>query len=119
MPYVNYVEFNVKDVPETAAFYKAVFGWEPQQFGGPDYMYAQSGDEPGIDTGMMKAENGQPSTVAVITVESVEEASKQVVARGGTMVREKFAVPTMGYAAYFTDPGGLLVGLYESDPSAN
>lgn len=119
MAYVNYVEFNVADVPGAAEFYSAVFGWKLEPFGEPDYLVAQHGDAPGIDTGIMKSQDGVPRTVATITVESIDDALSAVTEHGGTVVVEKFAIPTVGYAAYFTDPGGLIVGLHEYDPDAS
>jgi predicted enzyme related to lactoylglutathione lyase len=30
----------------------------------------------------------------------------------------KFPIPTVGYAAYFTDPDGIVVGIHEYDENA-
>jgi len=37
---------------------------------------------------------------------------------GATVVVEKFAIAGVGYAAYFTDPGGLIVCVHEYDANA-
>jgi predicted enzyme related to lactoylglutathione lyase len=34
------------------------------------------------------------------------------------VVVEKFSIACLGYAAYFTDPGGLIVGIHEYDENA-
>lgn len=114
---VTYVEFNVAALPESVEFFKSAFDWDLQPFG-EDYFVAPAGDEPGIDTGIMPSQDGQPRTVAVITVDDMDAAIARVTEHGGTIVVPRFAVETMGYAAYFKDPGGLIVGLYESDPTA-
>ena len=116
MPYVTYVEFNVPDLEKARDFYSAVFGWDPQPFGGEDYYSVSHGDEPGIDTGLAKSQDGQPLTVATITVESVDALAAKVVENGGEIVVEKFAIPYVGYAAYFKDPNGIIVGLHEYNP---
>lgn len=118
MPYVTYVEFNVPDSKQAAEFYKKAFGWEAQGWGDDDYMVVSHGDEAGIDAGLDKAKDGKPLAVPVITVPSVDEYAGKVKAAGGEIVIEKFPIPSQGYAAYFTDPGGLTVGIYENDENA-
>ena len=118
MPYVNYVELKVPDTKQAAEFYKKAFGWNAQSWDDSGYMVVDNGDEPGIGAGIEKLEGDQPSTVAVITVPSLDESAKAVKAAGGKITVEKFPVSGQGYAAYFTTPGGLLMGIYEQDESA-
>ncbi len=117
MPYVSYVEFSVRDVPGAAAFYQKVFNWKPAPFG-DDYLVASHGDEPGIDTGFMAAQDDSQRVVPTITVPNLDEYADRVAQTGGTIVVEKFTIPTIGYALYFLDPSGLMVGLHEYDPNA-
>jgi len=116
MPYVGYVEFNVPDLESTAEFYGAVFGWKPAPFF-EGYLSVQHGDEPGIDTGIQKAD-GPATTVATILVPELAAAVASVEEHGGTIVMPRFPVPGVGYAAYFTDPNGMMVGMWEADTSA-
>jgi len=119
MPYVNYIEFNVPDSKQAAEFFKQVFGWDAQGWGEGDYMVVSHGEEPGIDTGIDKMqEDDRPSAVPVVTVESVDKAVKDVEAAGGKIVVPKMAIPGMGYAAYFTTPGGLLMSVNEGEEAA-
>jgi hypothetical protein len=116
MPYVSFAEFNVPDTQQAADFYKAVFDWQAQKFGEGDYLMVDNNEEPGtIGVGLDKMHDDRPMTVAVITVPSVDEFATKIVAAGGKIVVEKFAIPGQGHAAYFTDPGGLVVGIYEQD----
>ena len=55
---VSYVEINSPDLPRSAAFLSAVFGWEPQPFSAADYLVAPHGDAPGVDTGLMASLDG-------------------------------------------------------------
>ena len=50
----------------------------------------------------------------VIDVDSIDDAFKKVVAAGGTVINEKMAVGEMGFAGYFTDTEGNLIGLWET-----
>lgn len=116
MPYVGYVEFNVPDLESTATFYGEVFGWKPTPFF-EGYLSVQHGDEPGIDTGIQKAD-GPATTVATILVPDLDEATRKVEEHGGAVVMPKFPIPGVGFAAYFTDPNGMTVGMWESDTGA-
>ena len=119
MPHVSYIEFNVPDVKQAAEFYKRVLGWDARGWGGDqDYLVSQHGEEPGIDAGIRKAPDGKPQAVAVITVPRLDETLAAAVKAGATVVVEKFAIADVGYAAYFTDPGGLIVGVHEHDANA-
>ena len=114
---VTYVEINSSDVARTRAFFADTFGWQAQPFVAPDYFVAPHGDGPGVDTGLMSAQDGQPRTIAVIGVESLESTMDKVRANGGTVVVEPFTVPGVGRGAYIVDPTGVLVGLHETNPS--
>lgn len=119
MPYISYVELNIPNTKEAADFYRQVLGWEPQAWGGnEDYLVVGHGDEPGIDSALRKAPDGKPLTVAIATVPSIDASIQKVQASGGVIVVEKFPIEGVGYAAYFTDPGGLLMGLHEVDENA-
>ena len=117
MPYVGYVEFNVPDEKKTAAFYEAVFGWKPSEMF-PGYLSVQSGDEPGIDTGIAKSEDGSTSTVATLLVDDLDAAVAKVEDHGGRVVMPRFPIPGVGYACYFTDINDMTVGMWEADTSA-
>jgi predicted enzyme related to lactoylglutathione lyase len=116
---LNYLEFNVPDTKQAAKFFKTVFGWDAQGWGDSDYLVADNGEGPGASAGIDKVKEGkQPNTVAVVTVDSVDEAVKTIVAAGGKIVTEKFAVGEEGHAAYFTTPGGLMMSVYEANEKA-
>ncbi len=117
MPYINYVEFNSGDVEASTKFYKDVFEWDPQPWGADDYFMASHGEESGIDTGLTTSEDGQPLTVATITVDDLEGYMGKVIFAGGEIVVPKFIIPGVGRACYFTDTTGMIVGLHEPDTS--
>lgn len=112
---VTYVELNSPDLEATAAFMVSVFGWEPQPFAAPDYLVAPHGDGPGIDTGILASRDGQPRTVPIIRVDSLDTLRDRLESAGGTVVVEPFALPGVGRGCYVTDPAGLLLGLHEYD----
>lgn len=117
---VIHFEFQTADVEKTQAFFKKVFGWKFNSWEGPQtYWLITTGESgEGINGGMMAAPDGQPRTVNVAQVESVDETAAKVKEAGGQIVVPKFAVPGVGWVAYFTDPTGVLMGFMQPDPNA-
>jgi uncharacterized protein len=76
-------------------------------------------DEPGINGGILRRQEGFPSTVNTIDVPSVDEFAKKVTSHGGNVAMPKMTIPGAGYLIYCQDPEGNLFGIYQSDPSAN
>ena len=71
--------------------------------------------EPGaINGGMMKRQRPVTSPLITISVEDIDEAMKNVKKMGGEMAREKMQVGDMGYAAYFKDTEGNIIGLWQN-----
>ena len=118
MPHVTYVELFVPHTEPQRTFYQQVFGWGAVPFG-DDYTVAEHGDEPGIDTGIGRSEDGQARAVPVISVDSIDDAAVAVVDNGGTVVAPKFPIPGVGHGAYFLDPAGIMMGLFQLDDSAS
>ena len=50
----------------------------------------------------------------VVEVDDIEATLEQVEKRGGATVSAKQAVGEMGFSAYFTDPEGNLMGLWQN-----
>jgi len=119
MPYINYVEFNSGDVDVSTDFYRQVFAWDPQPWGVEEYLVASHGDESGIDTGFTDSEDGQPLTVATITVDDIAGYMAKVIVAGGEIVVPKFTIPGVGYGCYFTDPTGMIVGLHQEEANSS
>jgi predicted enzyme related to lactoylglutathione lyase len=119
---VVHFEIPFDDGARARTFYGEVFGWQMNEL--PEMGYTlvttgPSGDqgptEPGfIDGGMMQRQEPFTGPGLVIDVDNIEVALKAVNEAGGATVSEKEAVGDMGYAAYFKDTEGNLVGLWES-----
>jgi predicted enzyme related to lactoylglutathione lyase len=67
-----------------------------------------------INGGMMQREEPFVGPNIVIDVDNIEKALEAVNQAGGTTVSERQAVGDMGFAAYFRDTEGNLVGLWET-----
>lgn len=121
MPRVVHFEIDAEKPERAIKFYEKVFGWEVEKWKGPiEYWLITTGkeDEPGIDGGLSRRTEAEPSIVNTIDVPSVDEYVKKVESNGGSIVRPKMAVPGVGWMAYFKDPEGNLFGMMEEDSSA-
>ena len=110
------------DNPERAIkFYEKVFGWKIEKWDGPiEYWMIMTGpeDEPGIDGGLARREDPDTRVENMIDVKDLDRSIKEVEANGGTIIRPKMAVPTVGWLAYFMDTEGNIFGMMEIDPDA-
>ncbi len=121
MPRVVHFEIDAEKPERTIRFYEKVFGWKIEKWKGPmEYWLIMTGKEkePGIDGGMSKRTETEPSTVNTIGVPSVDEYIRKVEKNGGSIVRSKMAVPGVGWMAYFKDPEGNFWGIMETDETA-
>ncbi|UCE96909.1 MAG: VOC family protein [Candidatus Bathyarchaeota archaeon] len=118
------VHFEIEaEKPERAIkFYEKVFGWKVEKWKGPiEYWLITTGteNESGINGGLSRRTESEPSTVNTIDVPSVDDFVMKIKSEGGEIVRPKTAVPGVGWMAYFKDPEGNLWGIMEEDESAH
>ena len=122
---VVHFEVPYDDGDRARAFYSGVFGWQLMEMPEMKYTLVTTGPsdmetgptEPGfINGGMFERSDDFPGKGPniVIDVASIEEASKKIEEAGGKVVQDKMAVGDMGFAAYFTDTEGNLMGLWET-----
>ncbi len=102
---LSYVEFPASDLAATKRFFEAVFGWTFQDYG-PDYT---SFSNQGLDGGFFKSElcarTDTGSALLVFYSADLEKTLGNVVAAGGTIVREIFSFPG-GRRFHFVEPSG-------------
>ncbi len=116
MSKIIHFEFPAIDVNRAISFYDAAFGWKSTDYtGDAEYWICQCGpqEETGINGAIMARKGEDQPVTTVIRVDSVDDASKAVVAAGGTIVVPKFEIPGLGYKAFFKDTEGNIVGMAE------
>ena len=120
---VVHFEIPFDDGDRAREFYREAFGWSLDQMPEFDYTAVSSGPsgdqgptEPGYINGGMFKRDGGPLSGPIITidVESIEDALAKVESLGGSAVGEKMTVGEMGFAAYFRDPDGNIMGLWQN-----
>jgi predicted enzyme related to lactoylglutathione lyase len=111
------------DPARAQEFYRGVFDWKINSMPGMEYALLSTTDtdeqgapkEPGaINGGMFKREPDINQPVITIEVADIDQSLKAIEASGGSTVRPREAVADMGFAAYFKDSEGNLLGLWEN-----
>ena len=114
---------NATDVDAAQAFYGAVFDWQFDAAGPPDFfrISTRAGEQPGpIGVVQRRREllpgvttSGFECTIAVPDVDAVVAA---VEANGGQVLMAKTTIPSVGDLVFFADPDGNVCGAmrYES-----
>jgi uncharacterized protein len=122
---VVHFEIPADDVERAQAFYRDAFGWTINAM--PEMAYtivrttptdeAGMPTEPGaINGGLLQRQTPITSPVITVDVEDIDDALRRIEELGGKTARDKFDVGGMGIAAYFTDPEGNVVGLWQNTP---
>jgi predicted enzyme related to lactoylglutathione lyase len=122
MPRVVHFEWPADDPKRAVTFYKEVFGWKIENYGGPmDYWLITTGpeNEPGIDGAIAcRGEMVTGGTLTTIDVSSVDEYIRKITVAGGKVIRPKTPIPGIGYHAYCQDTEGTIFGIMEADETA-
>lgn len=123
---VVHFEIPADDLDRAKKFYNETFGWELQDIpGGQPYTIVHT---VAVDENQMPKESGAinggllpraqsevvKSPSLTIDVPSIDDYVKKVEAAGGKVVKAKVPVMDMGFVAYFQDPEGNVMGLWET-----
>ena len=120
---IVHFEIPADDTERAYAFYRDAFGWQIQPMPELDYAFVTTTPvddngrpaKPGmINGGMFQRNKDLSKPVVTINVDDIDAALARVAELGGTPVGEKAAVADMGWAAYFTDPEGNVMGLWQT-----
>jgi predicted enzyme related to lactoylglutathione lyase len=118
----DWIEIRTRDAEETVRFYENVFGWrvtgEATADGTAVWLF-DTGGEPRMQNLRRGGIWSRPSdeslgVVVYILVEDIEATLGKVTALGGKVVGPK-APQGSAYRAYFADPSGNVLGLWEED----
>ena len=126
---VVHFEIPYDDGDRARAFYKDAFGWNIVHMPEMSYTLVSTGPtpedgpptEPGFINGgmMMRSDSLSSSPVVVIDVPDISDTLSRVESLGGATLQVKQPVGDMGFAAYFKDSEGNVVGLWQSAQPAS
>jgi uncharacterized protein len=118
---IIHFEIPSADLATSRKFYEYVFGWKFTRYDGrTEYWLVNTGptDTPGINGGLGGVANDFKATVNTVGVDNMEESIKKVESNGGQVVYPVSEIPGMGRLAYIREPGGAVVGLFQTLPGA-
>jgi len=122
---VVHFEIPFDDGDRARAFYREAFGWELLEMPEMSYTMVTTGpsgesgpEEPGyIGGGMLRRESPNEGPVVVIDVQDIDASLATIESLGGSMLVPRQQVGDMGWAAYFKDVEGNIMGLWQSATS--
>ena len=121
MPKVIHFDLTAENPQRAMDFYQQVFNWRFEKWDGPmEYWLIDAGpeEEEGIGGGLAQRTSPDDGTLNTIGVTSLDETLPLIMDNGGEVVRDKTAVPGVGWLAYCRDTEGNDFGVMELDPEA-
>jgi len=123
MSHLAHFAINADNVPRARKFYEQVFGWTFSAWGPPDFYQIQTGADAdrqpvrGALQGRRNLVPGQPTIgyECTISVPSLDDTIKTVVASGGKVALPKSIISGVGALAFFKDPEGNVFGAIQFD----
>ncbi len=123
MDKVVHFEIPAENVKRAQDFYRKAFGWKINPVEQVKYTILQTVDvdkdmmplESGaINGGMMERNDKVKSPVITVQVAGIDKSAEEIKKLGGTVIWDKFQVGDIGFAAYFKDTEGNVLGLWEN-----
>jgi uncharacterized protein len=120
---IVHFEVPYDDGDRARGFYREAFGWNLMEMPEMNYTMASTGPvneqsmpaEPGfINGGMFQRTDDLKGPMLTVDVPDIDAAWKTIESLGGERVGEKLPVGDMGFAGYFKDPEGNILGLWQS-----
>jgi len=120
MAKVVHFEIPVDDRDRAMAFYRDALGWEISSFGDEPYWLVQAGatDEPGADGALLQRGDVHRNPVLIVGVEDLDATIQKVTGAGGELLQGRMEIPGVGWSAYFRDPEGNTLGLFQPAPGS-
>ncbi|MBX3348744.1 MAG: VOC family protein [Nitrospira sp.] len=118
---ICWFEVPADDLKRAQKFYKGMFGWKFAKLPAAiaDYWHIDTGGpDASPDGGMMPRMHPQQPITNYVSVPSVSKAATKVEKLGGTVCKQKTAVPGMGYFAICLDTEGNTFALWEMNDRA-
>ena len=121
MPRVVHFDITADEPRRAAAFYSEVFGWKIAKSDGDGDLWSVvtgSANEPGINGTLVQRQAAHERVIHYVGVASLDEFLPRIAELGGEIVKERTAIPGVGYTALCLDPEDNLFGLFEADENA-
>jgi uncharacterized protein len=111
---VVYWEIGAKDDEKLRNFYAEAFHWDVSPLPDVPYATVETGGG-GINGGILRTPGGKHSYVMLyVQVDDPQAYLDRIERLGGQVVMPPTPIPNVGTYAFFADPEGNVIGLYQS-----
>ncbi len=124
MNQLSYFEIQSSNPAREVTFYQAVFGWTFTEVKGLPIEYYQI-ETPSVHGGLLARPASTPPThcgtnafTCSFEVENFDQTAAIILANGGQVAMEKFAIPGRCWQGYFLDADHNTFGLVQVDENA-
>ena len=121
---IAYFEIQSSSPEREVKFYSEIFGWKFTKVEGLPIQYYQI-ETSNIHGGLLERPAQTPPThcgtnafTCSIEVENFDETAEKILALGGQVAMEKFAIPNKCWQGYFIDQDHNTFGLVQVDENA-
>ena len=112
---ICYIEIPATDLPRSAEFYRAVFGWSIRRRGDGQTAFDDGVGEVSGTWVAGRSPSREPGLLLYVMVDSVAATIDAIIAHGGELV-QPIGADAPELTARFRDPAGNIIGLYQ-EPS--
>ncbi len=115
---VVHFDIGCRDLAQTESFYTQLFDWTSSDYG-PISKKIATGSDSGIN-GHLTALGHEPHNYVMVYVEvdDIKEHLERAAELGGSVVIPETEIPGGGRFAWFNDPDGNTIGLYNNSSAA-
>ena len=120
----SYFEIQADDIQRAIRFYSEVLGWKFLRAEGTPTGYWRI-ETDGLRGGILKRPAQRPPEMSgtnaftcSMEVTGFDTVASHIIANGGKIALDKFAVPGVCWQGYFLDTEGNVFGLFEVDKEA-
>ena len=118
---ITHFEIYGDDPQQIADFYGRIFGWRIEQMPGLSYwrIFPQANETGPLHGGVThRALSGLNGWLLYVNVASLDETVELVQQLGGSVIRQKTAIPKVAWVTIVADPANNIFGVWQSDPTA-
>ena len=122
---VIFFEIPAESPKRAREFYQMTFGWKMNEI--PEMHYTQIGtveadrlgvrgipkERGAINGGMVERRDPVNNPIIYIRVDDIDQAAVSIEKNGGKVIKPKSPVGNFGFAAYFKDTEGNILGLWQ------
>ena len=110
---ITHIDIPVSDLKAAQSFYSGLFGWNIAEVPGFEGYPMWQAPNKISGGGLAPRDESFTQPRSYVEVDSIDETLAKVTESGGTVVMEKSPISETSWYAFFNDPDGNTIGLYE------